>query len=449
MENAEFREARELQLTSRVSRVEMDKWGKSMREETAMTLVEARKAFEKRRDQGRMSTNPVAPAFSARWWFLSVFLMEIFFALHCHWNVRSCMVVRGLISLFMTVPALMKSLQIQQIILFLNFQICRCSPYRTGCAAFNISCLDVIHSRHKEVYRNGSVVTDSITKAEVAHIFGPRARSSLSARLDAEAAAFRARAKKNKEMNGGKTSTRPDESSSLARLSQPSRHSMHALAALTALPPPSSTSSSSSSTGAAAGVGGSRSSSSAVAFSGSGGLSAGSGSRGNRNLQAEDEAARQKHMRISTALALAAARVEYEKRQANANKHSNSAGGGDGKVTTIPRAPRCASLPPSHLPPGAGVSLDGPGGGKNSSNSSHSHKAGADLVNAHSEGRGVSVGQSRFRSAGSDLNSRAHEDYLARVARDQARAKAKEAAIAAAAAAAAANGGSKRRQQQQ
>ena len=53
-------------MTSRVSRVEMDKWGKEMREKTAKTLVEARKAFEKRRDQGRMSTNPVAPAFSTR-----------------------------------------------------------------------------------------------------------------------------------------------------------------------------------------------------------------------------------------------------------------------------------------------------------------------------------------------------------------------------------------------
>jgi hypothetical protein len=65
MENAEFREARELELQKRMSRVEMDKWGKEMREETVKALIEARKAFEKRREQGRMSTRAEAPAITA------------------------------------------------------------------------------------------------------------------------------------------------------------------------------------------------------------------------------------------------------------------------------------------------------------------------------------------------------------------------------------------------
>jgi len=65
MENAEFREARELELKKRMSRVEMDKWGKEMREETVKALVEAREAFEKRREQGRMSTRAEAPAITA------------------------------------------------------------------------------------------------------------------------------------------------------------------------------------------------------------------------------------------------------------------------------------------------------------------------------------------------------------------------------------------------
>lgn len=65
MENAAFREARELELKKRMSRVEMDKWSKEMREETVKALVEARKAFEKRREQGRMSTRAEAPAITA------------------------------------------------------------------------------------------------------------------------------------------------------------------------------------------------------------------------------------------------------------------------------------------------------------------------------------------------------------------------------------------------
>lgn len=62
MENAAFREARELELKKRMSRVEMDKWAKETREETVKALVEARKAFEKRREQGRMSTRAKATA---------------------------------------------------------------------------------------------------------------------------------------------------------------------------------------------------------------------------------------------------------------------------------------------------------------------------------------------------------------------------------------------------
>jgi hypothetical protein len=66
MEDAGYRAARELELTKRVSRVEMDKWGKGMREETEKALLAARAAFEKRRDRGRSSTEPVAPSFTAR-----------------------------------------------------------------------------------------------------------------------------------------------------------------------------------------------------------------------------------------------------------------------------------------------------------------------------------------------------------------------------------------------
>lgn len=62
-ETAAFREAREQDLSKYMSRMEiMSRLDKRMREGTAMALLEARKAFEERKAQGRISTRAVAPA---------------------------------------------------------------------------------------------------------------------------------------------------------------------------------------------------------------------------------------------------------------------------------------------------------------------------------------------------------------------------------------------------